>query len=97
MRVEVQLRSETALELQRYSSKLLLLEKAGIDTIKLVEELEALDIHLEPIYPGQTHPTLIPFFSVEIIDEKKAHLVVERLLNQGSVEGAYIRPASELP
>jgi hypothetical protein len=56
-----------------------------------------LDSPLEPVHPGTTDPALQTFFNIEVEDPAAASRLVERLLRDPAVTGAYIKPPDELP
>jgi hypothetical protein len=50
---------------------------------------------LQPVHPTTQDTTLATFFTVEVDDASQASKLVERLLKDPSVEGAYIKPDDE--
>ena len=50
---------------------------------------------LEPVHPTTQDPSLSTFFTVEVADTREAAALVERLLKDPSVEGAYLKPGDE--
>ena len=50
---------------------------------------------LQPVHPTTRDLTLGTFFTVEVDDAQQAARLVERLLQDPSVEGAYIKPDDE--
>ena len=51
---------------------------------------------LQPVHPTTHDSTLATFFTVEVDDPARAAKLVERLLKDPSVDGAYIKPDDEL-
>ena len=94
MRVEVQLKLDSALELQFGVTQA---KEVTPATTELFNELTDLGFHLSPTHPGQTHPLLATFFWLEVPDEPTAQRIVTRLMKLNAVEGAYIRPQEEPP
>jgi hypothetical protein len=47
---------------------------------------------LQPVHPTTKDPSLATFFTVDVDDPVQASTLVERLLKDPSVEGAYIKP-----
>ncbi|MEO6001362.1 MAG: hypothetical protein ABIN89_31210 [Chitinophagaceae bacterium] len=98
MRVEIQLQSDAALELHHQQagennndSKTL----SGASQLK--NEVQQLGLTLEPVHPGQTHPLLAPYFTIEVPDSQTAAKVIEQLSKNKLVESAYIRPEQSPP
>jgi hypothetical protein len=56
-----------------------------------------LDHPLDPVHPGTTDPTLQTFFHIEVEDPEAASRLVEQLLRDPAVTGAYIKPPDEPP
>ncbi len=50
---------------------------------------------LQPVHPTTGDPTLATFFMIEVDDPKEAMELVERLLKDSAVDGAYIKPDDE--
>jgi hypothetical protein len=50
---------------------------------------------LQPVHPTTGDPTLATFFTIEVDDPKEAVELVERLLKDPAVDGAYIKPDDE--
>jgi hypothetical protein len=94
IRVEVQLKLDTALELRLEGAR-----TAGFnpDTAELRKELADLTIQIQPVHLGQTHPLLAPFFWLEAPDELTAKQIIAKLIKLNAVEGAYLRPQDEPP
>ena len=57
--------------------------------------LRWLEHPLQPVHPTTQDPALSTFFTVEVEDPAQASELVERLLADPSVEGAYIKPDDE--
>jgi hypothetical protein len=57
----------------------------------------SLDIVLAPVHPRIKDSSLASYFTVEVPDEAKAKLVIERLKLCKAVDAAYIKPSDELP
>jgi hypothetical protein len=54
-------------------------------------------VALQPIHPGTDDPGLMQFFTAEASDRTSAEQLVARLLQDASVEAAYIKPLDEMP
>lgn len=96
MRVVVVLHAQTAQELQapargeaRESTS------SGIMDLRSAEE--ELGISLTPMYPSHSHPSLAPFYLIDVPDQATAERVVARLTQLAAVEAAYLQPDAELP
>lgn len=63
----------------------------------LFETTNKLGIVLEPMHPGIDEPLMMVYFVAEAPDSTAADQVVEHLLQTPGVEGAYVKPADELP
>jgi hypothetical protein len=50
---------------------------------------------LQPVHPTTKDPALATFFTVEVDNATQASELVEQLLKDPSVEGAYIKPDDE--
>lgn len=94
IRVEVQLKLDTALELQLEGTRTTGFNPA---TAELRKELADLAIQIHPVHQGQTHPLLAPFFWLEAPDELTAQQIIAKLMKLSAVEGAYLRPQDEPP
>jgi hypothetical protein len=58
---------------------------------------DELGISLTPMYPGQSHPSLAPFYFIDVPDQITAESVIARLTQSASVDAAYMQPDAELP
>jgi hypothetical protein len=56
-----------------------------------------LGVSLTPMYPGQSHPTLLPFYFIDVPDQATAEKVIARLNQSSAVEAAYLQPDAEPP
>jgi hypothetical protein len=68
---------------------------AGAQELQSAEE--ELGISLKPMYPGQSHPTLAPFYFIDVPDQTTAEKVIARLTQSAWVDAAYLQPDAELP
>ena len=91
MKIEIQIRADAALELHNQQAD----ENTGAGKIK--KEVEQFGLRLEPVHPGQTHPLLAPYFTIEVPDSQTAKKVIEQLTKNNLVEAAYIRPEQSPP
>jgi hypothetical protein len=66
--------------------------EASEDLLRLVESLGHT---LEPMHPGTTDPTLIPFFKLQVPDQAAADAAIAALLASEGIEGAYAVPPAE--
>ncbi len=57
--------------------------------------LSWLERPLQPVHPTTQDATLTTFFSVIVDDREEASRLVARLLNDPSVEAAYVKPGDE--
>ena len=96
MRVVVVLQPETAQELQS-PSRSRALEPGSAGTADLQAAVGELGVSLTPMYPGQNHPTLVPYFYVDVPDQATADRVIARLNRATAVEAAYQQPDAEPP
>jgi|GEM_PF-2535500 len=97
MRVMIQLREDAATELHKtYGQTTASLPKKAATT-QLLKAVEKLGGKIEPVHPGQTHPLLVPFFMIEVTDQKSAEKIISRLQKFDIVEAAYLGPDDELP
>lgn len=96
MRVVVVLKAQTAQEMQ-FPTRGAASEsvRVGITDLQSVEQ--ELGVSLTPMYPGQTHPTLLPYYFIDVPDQATADKVVTRLSQSAVVEAAYSQPNAELP
>lgn len=96
MRVVVVLQAQTAQELQapaRGSSS----ESVSAGTVDLHAAEGEMGVSLTPMYPGQSHPSLVPFYFIDVADQATAERVVARFTQSVAVEAAYLQPDAELP
>ncbi len=56
-----------------------------------------LDAPLTPVHADTSDRTLAAFFEITVDDPAEATRLVERLLADPAVDGAYIKPDDELP
>jgi hypothetical protein len=56
-----------------------------------------LDRALTPMHAGTTDPTLASFYEIEVDDPAEADRLIGRLLNDPSIDAAYVKPDDELP
>ena len=59
--------------------------------------LSWLDRALVPVHTGTSDPTLASFFEVEVGTSADAESLVKRLLDDPSVDAAYVKPDDEPP
>ncbi len=97
IQIEVELDLNVALEIQHLGSQKKRSKEVQIETGHLLKTVNKLGITLTPRHPGQDHPLLAPYFSVEVNDSNAADKVIEQLLKLAAVKGAYIGPQSEPP
>ena len=93
MRVIVQLQEDAAKDLQQGLTE----PTAKPETKELIDKANELGAQLEPLHPGQTHPMLTSYFTVEVPDREAAEKVIDRLSQFKIVEAAYLKPDDELP
>jgi len=96
MRVVVVLQAQTAQEMQapaRSSAS----ESASAQTVDLHVAEGEMGVSLTPMYPGQSHPSLAPFYFIDVADQATAEKVVARFMQSVAVEAAYLQPDAELP
>lgn len=96
MRVVVVLDTQTAQEIQ-FPSRGAADESVQRGMTDLHSTEGELGIKLVPMYPGQIHPTLLPFFYVDVPDQATAEKVMARLSKIAAVEAAYPQPDAEPP
>jgi hypothetical protein len=63
----------------------------------LLQTAQELGVKLEPVHPGETDPTLAPFFAIEVEDADKAEQVRARFDSMDATEAAYLKPPDFLP
>jgi hypothetical protein len=93
MRVIVQLQEDAAKALQGQSAS----PELTSETKALLDAAAEMGVHLEPLHPGQTHPLLAPYFTVEVADSGTSEKVIDRLSRFPIVEAAYLKPDEGLP
>jgi hypothetical protein len=94
MRVIIQLQKDAAAALQQGQSASPEIASA---TRAVLDAAAELDVRLEPMHPGQTHPLLAPYFTVEVPDNEASQRVIDRLSQFAIVEAAYVKPDEQLP
>lgn len=90
MQITLQLEAETAHQL-RYR------QPPNDATRELLSAIEELHVELQPIHAGLPDHELGKYFSVEVADGETGERVRETLASCSGVEGAYLKPADELP
>jgi hypothetical protein len=63
----------------------------------LLQAAQELGVRLEPVHPGETDPTLAPYFAIEVGDPLKAEEVRARFDSLDATEAAYLKPPDYLP
>ena len=63
----------------------------------LLQAADELGVTLEPVHPGETDPTLAPYFAVEVADADEAEQVRARFDGMDATEAAYLKPPDYLP
>jgi hypothetical protein len=58
---------------------------------------DELGVSMAPMYPDVSHPTLQPFFIIDVPDQESAEKVIARLKQSTAVEAAYLQPEAEPP
>ncbi|OGO38544.1 MAG: hypothetical protein A2W35_16025 [Chloroflexi bacterium RBG_16_57_11] len=96
MRIVVVLQEQIAQEM-RAPSRGRDLESTSVDAQELQVAASELGISLSPMYPEVSHPTLQPFFIIEVPDQAIAQKVITRLSKSAAVEAAYLQPDAEPP
>jgi hypothetical protein len=51
---------------------------------------------ISPVHPGQTHPLLLPHFTIELPNQADAKAFLSELQQLSAVSSAYISPDPEL-
>lgn len=69
----------------------------GSQSTALEHAVEQMGFRLKPVHPNVSEPNLMAQFAIEAPDEAQAKNIVDALLPRPDVEGAYIKPAAELP
>ena len=93
MRVLVQLRNDAAMALHQGQSSS---RELTPEMTALLDAAAELEVRLEPLHPGQTHPLLVSYFTVEVPDNEASN-VIDRLSQIPIVEAAYVKPDEGLP
>lgn len=88
--VTLKLRMETALALQGQAKE----NRDARDLKRLACDLA---IELKPVHPGKNDPQLAPYFMTTVPDRNAAEDIIRKLTALKGVEGAYLKPADELP
>ena len=96
MRVVVVLQELTAQEM-RAPSRTRDIKPASVELQELQTAANELGVSLEPMYPEVSHPTLQPFFIIDVPDQASAAKIIARLTKSAAVEAAYLQPDAELP
>jgi hypothetical protein len=96
MRIVVVLQEQTAQEM-RAPTRTRDLESASDDVQELQSAAHDLGVSLTPMYPEVSHPTLQPFFIIDVPDKASAEKVIARLSKAVAVEAAYLQPDAEPP
>jgi len=96
MRVVVVLQPRTAQEMH-FPSRAATNESVNRGMADLHSAEGELGVSLTPMYPGESHPTLLPFFFIDVPDKATAEKVVARLTQSEAVESAYTQPEAEPP
>jgi hypothetical protein len=97
MRVSLQLEPESARALhQRLQGDPEALQSSP-EMQSLSDSIEKHNGKLQAVHPGQSHPLLIPFFSVETPTRHEAENLIADLERIRGVSGAYLSPEAEMP
>jgi hypothetical protein len=96
MRIVVVLQELTAQEI-RAPSRTRDITPASVELQELQTAANELGVNLEPMYPEVSHPTLQPFFIIDVPDQANAEKVIARLAKSAAVEAAYLQPDAEPP
>ena len=96
MRIVVVLQEQTAQEM-RAPSRTRDIAPASVEIQELQAAENELGVSLEPMYPDVSHPTLQPFFIIDVPDQASAKQVIARLTKSAAVEAAYLQPDAEPP
>ena len=95
MRVMTQLRPQAARELR--SAQTGRNVPLSPETRQLAELANRLGVKLEPVHPGDVHPSLIPYYLIEAPDQETVDKLLEELRQLNAVEAAYVKPDEQLP
>jgi hypothetical protein len=93
----VQLREDVAQELQTDYQQRSASHRQLPETRQLLAAVRQMEVELVPVHPGQTHPLLAPYFTVEVADQTAGEEIAARLQETSLVEAAYLQPAADLP
>ena len=63
----------------------------------LLRTIQELGVVLEPMYPGETHELLAPYFQINVPDRSIAEEIVARLQACEGIQAAFVKPAAALP
>ena len=96
MRIVVVLQEQTAQEL-RAPARSRDIESASVDVQEIEQAASELGVSLSPMYPQVSHPTLQPFFFIDVPDKAAAEKVISRISKSAAVEAAYLQPEAEPP
>jgi hypothetical protein len=96
MRIVVVLQEKTAQEM-RAPSRGRDINPANVDVQELQGAASELGVELTPMYPEVSHPTLQPFFIIDVPTQAAAQKVISRLRKSAAVEAAYLQPDAEPP
>jgi hypothetical protein len=64
---------------------------------RLLHTAQELDVTLEPVHPGESDPSLAPYFAIEVADPDQAEKVRARFDSLNTTEAAYLKPPDYLP
>ena len=90
MQVMIKVKPEVSAELQTEQD----ITEASSTLLQAAQEL---GVTLEPVHPGETDPTLAPYFAIEVADPVKAEEVRARFDSIDATEAAYLKPRDYLP
>jgi hypothetical protein len=96
MRVVVVLNSQAASEMQSFTrGGANEAVRVGAGDLQAMEE--ELGVSLTPMYPGQSHPTLTPYYFIDVPDQTTAERLIAGLTQSTLVDAAYVQPDAEPP
>lgn len=58
---------------------------------------EEAGFEVKPLHPGSDDPELGSYYTVDVEDDEQAGRVLDQLRSSSLVDGAYVKPADELP
>jgi hypothetical protein len=90
MQVMIKVKPEASAELQKAP------DTTGASST-LLQAAQELGVTLEPVHPGETDPTLAPYFAIEVRDPMKAEEVRALFDSLDATEAAYLKPPDYLP